>query len=155
MLVKRPVIEEDTRKYLKDGFDKSFHYVDGSDLKAVIDEILHDRDIFTFFALHFEPRQGLILGNTTYWDDIRSYNHYGLILDFKYIPRELKIFNFETGQGMLIPTPERTIEVSLGYCVREGTGLTPERFIGEVNRALKESKDYLIEFDDKFFCNGF
>lgn len=147
MLVKKSLIEEDTLRYFQENFDKSFQYKEGGDLQSVIDEVLHDRNIFTFFALYFEPRQGLELGSTNYWDDITVEEHYGLILDFN-TPRRLKLFNYNAVRPSF---SKRNIEVYLGYGVHNTEGrLTPETFIQQVNDALRNPKEHLIEFGDRF-----
>ncbi len=159
MLVKESAITKETREFLKKDIDKHFEYKEGSDLQSIIKEVLKNKDIFTSFALYFKPRRGLELGRTSFWDDIMVYGHYGLILDFDHIPRELKIFNYETTSPMA-PMRERKIEVILGYGIIEPSGgegvlgelerLTPETFIEKVNDALKNPKGHIIEFDDGF-----
>ncbi len=153
MLVKKSIIEPDTRKYFEESFDKSFQYKEGSDLEHVIDEVLHDKNIFTYFALYFKAREGLKLGETSYWDDIRVHCPYGLIMDFDHIPRQLKIFNYEVTSPKY---PKRNIEVTLGYSIRrKDNEISPEFFIRQVNDALKEPNRHLIEFNDQFKISSF
>ncbi|MDO8508950.1 MAG: hypothetical protein Q7S27_04670 [Nanoarchaeota archaeon] len=149
MLVKKPVIEKDLRKTLNSNIDYKFRYKEGDNLESAIKEVLADRDIFTFFALFFKPRQGLKLGSMGYLDDsVRVEQHYGLMLDFENLPRRLKLFMYETTSPSY---PNREIEVNYVWDLNNGERqLNVETFIEQVNETLRYPRKYLVELNEGF-----
>ncbi len=148
MLVKKSVIDEGIRESINAKINNQFIYKEGSDLDSVIGEVLHDRDLFTYLALNFKHNQGLEIGCNSYFDDITVEEHYGLILDFNNIPRELKLYSFE------VPTPlypRKSFDLFLGNRLRTTySQLEPESFLRNLNASLENKEKNLIEFDERF-----
>ncbi len=150
MFVKRGAIGKEARDYLHSHIEGHFKYEEGNDLRAVIREVLRDRDIFTFLALHSERGQGLRLGNVSYWDDTRVYIHYGLTLNFDELPRHTALYNFESWYDN--DKIGEQMDLRLGWGISLGEGAeppSPEDFVAQVNFALANPKSYLIKLNLK------
>ncbi len=140
MLVSKPVIYSETREVLEEHLRNHFQTPEGIDLDAVVAEILHDKDLFTFLAIHLDEEKGLYLGSMRYDCDEIIPVHYGLTLDFK-VPRKSQIFYYRD------KSIERQEKISLCDIVPHHQGCpSPKQFITQINNVLKNPKDYLITF---------
>jgi len=150
MKISVPVIGSDARAYLNSQLDKNFQKPNGEDLDAVVSEVLKDRDVFTFLA-HFSKRgEGLRLGQFSFFDDIRVMVDYGLVLEFDRLPRQTKLFTYETVNDI----EQNNLELGSGFgdYKQKFSGdvhgfPTPQRFAEEVNRTLLEPTGYLVELN--------
>ena len=150
MKITIPVISSDARASLNSQLEKNFQKPNGEDLDAVVSEVLKDRDVFTFLA-HFSLRgQGLRLGQFSFFDDINVMVHYGLVLDADIVPRETKLFTYETVNDF----EQDNLELGPGFGdykqkfsndVRDFP--TPQRFAEEVNRTLLKPTSYLVKLN--------
>ena len=151
MLVKVPVLEENTRKLINSHLDRLFKHSEGTDLDSVVSEVLADRDIFAFLAAFLPKNHGLILGAMSFYDDITVYIDYGLTIDFDNLPRKTTLFSYKRFGG------ESQEDLSLGFSripdyenrYHFSGRPSPEEFAREVNNVLKDSKQYLVEFIKK------
>lgn len=145
MFVKKDALEEETRDYLVDRLDKSFTYKEGNDLNSIINEVLNDRDIFTFLAIFSERGSGLRLGHISYFDDAILYTHYGLVLDFDKIPRRTKLFSFESFDELGFGKQDNLM---FGFGIGgRGDRPSPDYFLRQVNHVLKNPEPYLLKLN--------
>ena len=150
MKISVPVIGSDARAYLNSQLDKNFQKPNGEDLDSVVLEVLKDRDVFTFLAHYSLRGQGLRLGQFSFFDDIRVIVDYGLVLDVDHVPRQTKLFTYETVNDI----EQNNLELGLGFGdykkkfsgdVREFP--TPQRFVEEVNRTLLKPTSFLVKLN--------
>ncbi|MDP4039022.1 MAG: hypothetical protein Q8P57_00355 [Candidatus Pacearchaeota archaeon] len=147
--ISKPAISRETRDFLRKEVDRYLvSQQDGSDLGSAILEVLNDRNIFTFLAMHSRRGQGLSLGRMSYWDDAGVYAHYGLALDFDNIPRMTRLYNFTSIEASGRFCEQEDLRLGDGiYFNPHFSGLLPsaEGFVRQVNSVLMNPKQHLIE----------
>src|SRR3989338_2438698 len=152
MVVGISAISKDNRKKLEKLFKKPRK---GSNLQSVINEVLNDKDIFAFMAAFSERGQGLLMGNMTFWDDIRVIVSYGLVLDVDYVPRKLKLFTYETfGYTPASISEQKHFRLSSSFpdydkqFSSDFCGFpSPEEFALQADTALKNPEEHYVKLE--------
>ena len=153
MLYQAPVITKQTKAYFTICFDKYLPKgKSGATLQDVVAEVLHDRNLFTFLAAFLPQNHGLILGKTRFYNDIAVQVTYGLTVDFDELPRQTRLFTFETYGSFM----QKDLHLGAGFPSNltekyrfEGYP-TPEEFAQSVNTVLQTHDTfYLIQLDLK------
>lgn len=129
-----PAITDETRKILQASLDKTFSAPQGSDLDAVVTEVLHDQQLFTYLAAYLPNDHGIYVDCSTFWDDTTVHHVYGLTLDNTGIPRHTALFSCQLvlpPSGFLVQKPFLARRLSL-----RDNNPTPSAFCQSVNYAL-------------------
>ena len=154
MLESVNVINEKIIKKLEKDLVGYYKFKEGNDLNSVVSEILNNRTL-NLYLLSFLPKDnGILLGNTSYFDDIRVDIHYGLTVNFADSPRKTELFIVHSVDDFFKQKREGFKIEDLGFCFPdysrtheyfEGWPSSIE-FIEDFNRIFLSDnlKDYLI-----------
>jgi hypothetical protein len=151
------IITPETRKSLQNSLKPHFKVKKGDNLRAVVSNVLNDKDVFAFFAAYLPKGKGLELGKLSLWDDIRVNIPYGLIFNVEtvryehlgskeIIPRKVQLYSYhEFGCRRF---DNLTIGSYFDNYSRYGTDFkgypTPKAFVENVNKVLQNPKDHLV-----------
>lgn len=123
MLIRKDAINKKLRDFLEDSLLDYFKFKQGEDLDSAVEEVLNDRDLFTFLAVNLDKGKGLWLGYVRIYRNLYdhyNYNlHYGLTLDFE-VPRRTAIFSFRSNSPVPYYISQNSIRsLKLGYSLSD------------------------------------
>ncbi|MCA9485539.1 MAG: hypothetical protein KC506_01710 [Nanoarchaeota archaeon] len=161
MKVEVPVIDAQSRSCLRGQLDEFFSgkFKDVSDskhgdLNRVIQEVLADRDVFSYLVAFLPKNQGLWIGETTSFDDTTIYHHYGLALNLEDVPRGVHVYNFRSTSPDRSPLSSGILPASYfggvefpcyGVDFGESNVPTVEGLVNSVNMTLRFPKQHLVQ----------
>ena len=164
MLVEKLAINDKTRGKIRKFVDNFLgEPKQGTRLSDVISEILSDKDLFLYMAIHSIKDSGIILGRMSYFNDISVQVPYGITYDFK--NTSLNIFTFDFCAFGSEKKPMETLKLykhlpskrSMGVNTEENYSDYPtvDSFLNSLNRILQkeieDQKPYWVDFNKPFY----
>lgn len=147
------ILSRKTRGLLEQKFRAYFNRGQGDDLNSAVQDVLSNRDIFSFLAAFLPDGQGLPLGKLELDSPSGLHIHYGLTINsnthWRDLPRKTFMYNYQSPSKHAGFYKEKS-----SLIFGEGLNLypdavareypTPEAFLRNVNFALQGFNERLI-----------